>query len=76
MGIRFESGDDLPLGKILSIPSMVIIVTAAFRKTMNIIHKFIYINVSMKLQANYKSMQFLCSVHNIISRIFNGTQKR
>ena len=32
MKIRFESDDDLPLGKILSIPSMIIVVRSVFQK--------------------------------------------
>ena len=32
MEIRFESKDDLPLGKILSIPSMIIFVKSVFQK--------------------------------------------
>ena len=32
MKIRFESNDDLPLGKILSIPSMIILVKSVFEK--------------------------------------------
>ena len=30
--IRFESDDDLPLGKILSIPSMIIVAKSVFQK--------------------------------------------
>ena len=51
--IRFESNDDLPLGKILSFSSM-IIVTRSVCQT-NIIHKSIYINVCMNLGRNYKN---------------------
>ena len=32
MRIRFKSDDDLPLGKILSIPSMIIVVGSAFQE--------------------------------------------
>ena len=32
MKIRFESDDNLPLGKILSIPSMIIITRSVFQK--------------------------------------------
>ena len=32
MKIRFESDDDLPLGKILSIPSMIIVFKSDFQK--------------------------------------------
>ena len=32
MKVKFESDDDLPLGKILSIPSMIIVVRSVFQK--------------------------------------------
>ena len=32
MKIRFESDDDLPLGKILSIPSMIIVTRSVFQE--------------------------------------------
>ena len=32
MEIRFESDDDLPLGKILSIPRMIIVARSAFQE--------------------------------------------
>ena len=32
MKIRFESDDDLPLGKILSIPSMIIVTRSIFQE--------------------------------------------
>ena len=57
MKIRFESNDDLPLGKILSIPSMII--DLFFKKTTNIIHKFVYMNVCMNLEMNYKEYAVL-----------------
>ena len=49
MKIRIESNDDLSLGKILRIPSMIIVVRSVFKKTTNIIDKFIYMNVSINL---------------------------
>ena len=57
MKIRFESNDDLPLGKILSIPSMII--DLFFKKTTNIIHKLVYMNVCMNLEMNYKEYAIL-----------------
>ena len=39
MKIRFNSDDELPLNKMIEIPSMIIAVTAAFHGN-NIIHKF------------------------------------
>ena len=35
MKIRFESDNDLPVGKILGIPSMIIIVTSVFQEDSN-----------------------------------------
>ena len=49
MKIRFESNDDLPLGKILTIPCMITVVKSVFEQTANIIHKFIYMNVGINL---------------------------
>ena len=57
MKIRFESNDDLPLGKILSIPSMIIDLFS--KKTTNIIHKLVYMNVCMNLEMNYKEYAIL-----------------
>ena len=48
MKIRFESDDDLPLGKPLNILNMIIV----FEEVVNIIHKFIYMNVYM----SYKNL--------------------
>ena len=51
MKIKFESDDDLTLGKILNILVCVIlnipVLELFFKKTTTIIHKFIYINVCM-----------------------------
>ena len=47
MKIRFESDDDLPLAKIMNIPSMIIVTRSVFQETINIIHKFIYMDVVM-----------------------------
>ena len=57
MKIRFESNDDLPLDKILSILSMII--DLFFKKTRNIIHKFVYMNLCMNLEMNYKEYAIL-----------------
>ena len=54
MKIKFESDDDLPLGKILGIPLCAIIVRSAFQKTTNIIHKFFYTNVFMNMNMKMK----------------------
>ena len=45
MKIRFESDDDLPLGKILSIPVFIIDVGYVFKED----NKLIYMNVCMNL---------------------------
>ena len=52
MRIRFDSSDgDLPLGKILIMPVLIIVIKSVFTDgNRYIIHKFIYMNVSM----NYK----------------------
>ena len=55
MKIKFESDDNLPLGKILNIPVCVIIVKSVFQKKMtNITHKFIYMNFFMNMNVNMK----------------------
>ena len=43
MIIKFESDDDSPLGKILSILGIVIVLRSAFQE--NNIHSFFYVNV-------------------------------
>ena len=52
MIIRFESDDDSPLGKMLSILGMVIAVRSDFQE--NNIHSFFYVNVCINLLMNYK----------------------
>ena len=47
MKIKFESNDDLPLGKILNTPVCLIIVRGIFEEIVNIIHMFYYTNVFM-----------------------------
>ena len=47
--IRFELDDDLPLGKILSIPMCIIALGFVFKETTNIIHRLIYMNFCMNL---------------------------
>ena len=46
MKIKFESDDDLPLGKTFNILDM-IIVASVLKKMINIIHKFFHMNVRM-----------------------------
>ena len=55
MKIRFESDNDLPLGKILNIPSLIIIARSVFKETTSIIIKFIYMNVCINLWRDYKN---------------------
>ena len=55
MKIRFESDNDLPLGKILNIPSLIIIARSVFKETTSIIIKFIYITVLINLWRDYKN---------------------
>ena len=55
MKIKFESDDDLPLGKILSIPEFI------FKKTITNIHKFIYVNVNMSIKMiTFKKLIQIC----------------
>ena len=51
MKIRSESDDNLLLDKMLNIPNMIIAIASAFEKMVNIICKFIYMNVCL----NYKN---------------------
>ena len=55
MKIRFDSDNDLPLGKILNIPSLIIIARSVFKETTSIIIKFIYMNVCINLWRDYKN---------------------
>ena len=55
MKIRFESDNDLPLGKILNIPSLIIIARSVFKEITSIIIKFIYMNVCINLWRDYKN---------------------
>ena len=55
MKIRFDSDNDLPLGKILNIPSLIIIARSVFKETRSIIIKFIYMNVCINLWRDYKN---------------------
>ena len=55
MKISFESDNDLPLGKILNIPSLIIIARSVFKETTSIIIKFIYMNVCINLWRDYKN---------------------
>ena len=47
---RFESNDDLPLGKILNIPVCIIVVKSVFQRDNNLIHKFYYMNVCVSMR--------------------------
>ena len=55
MKIRFDSDNDLPLGKILNIPSLIVIARSVFKETTSIIIKFIYMNVCINLWRDYKN---------------------
>ena len=50
MKIKFESDDDLPLGKILNTPVCVIIIRGVFEKLVNITQKFYYTNLFMSMK--------------------------
>ena len=58
MKIKFESDDDLPLGKVLSIPVCIIAVLIAI-----ITHKFIYMNVCMSIKIGFYASRF--SMHQL-----------
>ena len=45
MKIKFNSDDELPLSKMIEIPSIIIVVRAIFMKITNIIHKFSQMNI-------------------------------
>ena len=53
MKIKFESDDNLPLGKLLNIPVCVLL-NLFFKKTTNIIRKYFYINVYMSMNIKMK----------------------
>ena len=57
MKIKFESLES-PSGKILSIPVCIIAVRSVFKKTTNIIHKFIYMNVCINMSINSYASKF------------------
>ena len=59
MKIRFESDDDLPLGKILNIPACVIIVRSVFQENNNYYPQFFYMNVFMSMYMNMKMILML-----------------
>ena len=40
MKVKFNSDDELPLNKMIEVPSMTIVVRAIFLEKINIIHKF------------------------------------
>ena len=60
MKIKFESDDNLPLGKLLNIPVCVLL-NLIFKKTTNIIRKYFYINVYMS--TNIKMKMILIPLH-------------
>ena len=59
MKIRFGLNDDLPLGKISSIPSVIVFVKSVFKKATDIIYRFIYMNVGMNFSADHKKYAVL-----------------
>ena len=48
MKIKFESDDDLPLGKAFNILDTIIVVASALEKMVNIIHNFFYMNARIR----------------------------
>ena len=66
MKIRFESDDDLPLGKILSIPMCIIVVGSAFQEDNNYYPQvYLYECLHEFCKSIIKSIQFLCNIHSI-----------
>ena len=59
MRIGFESDDDLPLGKILSIPGIMIVVRYVFQEDNKYYPRVVYMNVCMNLQMSYKKYAIL-----------------
>ena len=47
MNIKFNSGDNLPLNKILKLHMLTVIVRFVFQEENNYIHKFLWMNVCM-----------------------------
>ena len=45
MKIKFESNNDLPLGKTFKIFDMMIVVASVLKNMLNIMHKFVYMNM-------------------------------
>ena len=50
MKIKFNSDDELPLNKIIEIPTMAIVVRDVSMKMINIIHNFFQMNVCMNYE--------------------------
>ena len=52
MEIKFESDDDLPLGKAFSISVMIIVAGSVLEKMLNIIHNFFYMKARISYSIN------------------------
>ena len=61
MKIKFESDDNLPLGKILNIPVCVIIVRSVFQVNNKYHPQVFYINFFMNMNMNMKMIFMLLS---------------
>ena len=73
MKARFESNDDLSLGKILNNPVCIINVTSVFHKDTSFIHKFYYMNVCISMRINFFNEILLftsCVKFHFCSEIF------
>ena len=66
MRVKFKSSNDLPLNKILSIPSLIIVVGSVFKKD-NKYYPQVYLILICK--RTIKGMQFLYNIIGIL-RIF------
>ena len=73
MKARFESNDDLSLGKILNNPVCIINVTSVFHKDTSFIHKFYDMNVCISMRINFFNEILLftsCVKFHFCSEIF------
>ena len=67
MKIKFQSDDDLPLGKAFNILDMIIVVASPLEKMVKIIHNFFYINarISYKNAANPTHVTCMALHHTV-----------
>ena len=68
MKIKFQSDDDLPLGKAFNILDMIIVVASPLEKMVNIIHNVFYMNarISYKNAANPTHVTCMALHHTVV----------